>query len=146
MQIWDLAQVFVKVKHLETDEPSSFWPYHRFLDHLFRLRDMYQVFVKGSRLKSSLAAFTGENDPCFAPPVPVLVGTARIYLDPLQYGFHIDVTTPIVDFKHGREVGVLKVVIVPHLSDTPPSRVTDDDDLTEPLDLMQGRPVFFTVS
>lgn len=102
--------------------------------------------MQGNRLKSCLGAFTGENDPCYSKPSPILLGIARIYLDPLQYGFHVDVTTPIVDFKHGREVGMLKVAIIPHLSDTAPAKPTDDDDLSEPLDRMVGRSLFITVS
>ena len=45
----------------------------------------------------------------------------------------------------GREVGMLKVQIVPHITDAPPSRVTDDDDLVEPLENMMGRSMFLTV-
>lgn len=68
--------------------------------HHGRFNDfLRQVFVKGSRLKSALSGFTGENDPCRDVSTPVLLGVARVYLDPLQYGFHIDVDTPIVDFK-----------------------------------------------
>ena len=58
-----------------------------------------QVFVHGSRLKSALREFTGEKDPCFSSPTPLLLGVSRVYLDSLQYGFHINVTTPIMDFK-----------------------------------------------
>lgn len=37
--------MFVKMKHIETDEPSVYLPYHNFLDRLYKLRDMYQVHV-----------------------------------------------------------------------------------------------------
>ncbi len=45
----------------------------------------------------------------------------------------------------GREAGMLSVKVVPHLTDAPPSRVTDDDDFTEPLESMMDKSMFFTV-
>eukprot|EP01138_Halocafeteria_seosinensis_P014116 gb/GECG01014414.1/.p1 GENE.gb/GECG01014414.1/~~gb/GECG01014414.1/.p1 ORF type:complete len:1196 (+),score=251.93 gb/GECG01014414.1/:1-3588(+) len=135
------TEVYVVVHDKDPKIPDGFWHYDKFVNRLYIMREMYQIFVEEGRTLEG-NPYTGENDPFFDPAENERIGKATIYLDPLLYVLDVDEATPIIDYK-GAENGELLVRMIPHLQEEPPEE--EDLDMPEQIEELKGKPIYITI-
>lgn len=137
------TEVYVVVHDSNPKIPDMFWHYDKFVNRLYIMREMYQLFVEDGRDMTN-NPYKGEHDPFYDPPENERIGKATIYLDPLLYVMDVDDATPIIDYK-GSENGELMVRIVPHLNEKPPEGDEELLDMPENIEELKGKPIYVTV-
>jgi hypothetical protein len=112
----------------------SVWPEAKFLDRVFRMREMHRRFLTtlGRNASKLNDEYPQETDPFFDPLQDVHVGTAIAYLNPFSYVVAIDQPITILDDRGSAE-GELMLKMVPRVfRDEFMQEAVDTDDENEP--------------
>jgi kinesin family member 1 len=110
------------------------WPEAKFLDRVFRMREMHWRFltVFGRNASQLNEEYPQDTDPFFDPLQDVHVGTAIAYLNPFSYVVAIDQPITILDDRGSAE-GELMLEMVPRVfRDEFMQEAIDTDDENEP--------------
>ena len=96
------TELWVRVHFEDGSAPTSLWHYDKFMNRLYLMREMYQVFVENGRDVYSLYSVHGyndTNDPFVDPPTAQVIGRGIVFLDALSYMLDIDEAVPLIDYK-----------------------------------------------
>lgn len=119
------TDIVVKVENF-TDGYYYQWPYDKFNDRVFMMRDLANEFFDSGKLPK----LTNDTDPFWDPPEPLLIGQSFISFKNLGYLIENEMDSKILSSEGNSGVrGVLSVKYFP--TDEAGTGDPDEDDLPE---------------
>lgn len=142
------TDVYIQIENTDNSAPPALWHYDKFMNRLYIMREMYQVFVENDKSLSGTVYMDVENDPFYDPPEHQQIGKSTLLLNSLTFCIGIEETTPIIDYK-GTEKGELMVRILPHLKPKPPvteeELEAEEENMPERIQELKGKKLYLTV-
>jgi hypothetical protein len=116
------TDVRVRVVNLE-DDLEVLWDMDTLAEALYLMREIYNNYMRSGEI--DIPTNKDENPFHLVPNGPMLIGTARLYLQPCYFLLPINESTAIIDYRGGHK-GQLYVNLIPI-----PPRDEDTKDLKE---------------
>ncbi len=103
------TSVWIRVVNLE-DDMEVLWDMDTLSEALYTMRDLYNQYYACGEIE--IPSNDAENPFHLKPTGPMLIGTARLYLQPCYFLLPIHESTAIIDYK-GEHKGLLYVNLIP---------------------------------
>jgi len=134
----EAAEVLVEIVNLE-DGKKSLWNHEILLEKMNDFQDSYEKHMLDQEEEEESKLKAKEDPFQFNNQAPQLLGSCRVYLEPLLFLMPIHVFTPILSYK-GAPRGKLRVSIIPEITEECIEKV-DHDGFEEQLPNIMGHPL-----